>query len=151
MKNSIITLILGASLGFGFTKVLDQPVIAGVANSPETVIKEGAVLDITLIELNEETTEKEFEEHMLQERIRAHNEVMSDTKSFLLKNRTGEMVPQYAILTYSPDTNVREKYGFIDGKLSEASQQVKEQLADLNERGLELYTIVASLDYIVFE
>ncbi|MEZ4698870.1 MAG: hypothetical protein R2834_00960 [Rhodothermales bacterium] len=63
MKNFVITLLLGAAIGFGCAKAIDQPAVAETAQAPSAnefaALPEGTIVSVRFLEINGELNKEE--------------------------------------------------------------------------------------------
>ena len=132
MKNFIVTLFLGAAIGFGCAKVTDQPVVANNPVQSEPLLKPGALIGVVHFELEEGADSDAFGEYLNNTYFPAWKEAYDNSGSgitfFPLLGERGEKEGQYGALFIHPSLDVRNQYFPADG-FTEAFQEIADEVS----------------------
>ena len=119
MKNFVITLILGAAIGFGCAKITDQSANAETTHASKMSsllesLSPGTVVSVRVGEIKEGVS-KEDAKQIGKEWLAAWNEVQPDVKWLMAEIDTGEHAGQPGMITIMADDEIRKSYWPGDG------------------------------------
>jgi|GEM_PF-3104449 len=107
MRNFVITLVLGAIIGFGCAKAMDQSAVAESSVVLPDLIKPGARIGLAYINVEEGIDQDAFENYLKTDYLAKWNEAYSKTgtgtKGFLMKGVQGANEGKYGWFVIFPD------------------------------------------------
>ena len=147
MRNFVIALVLGAAIGIGCTKAIDQPVVANATPVINDMTEPGAAFGVAHFILPEGTDEEAFGEYLADEVIPEWQSIWekggTGVKINLIQGERGDKMGKYGILMQYPDIETRNRYFSADGQTDEYKEliaDIKIDVPDLMEtyEGLEM-------------
>jgi len=155
MRNFVITLVLGAVIGFGCAKAIDQSATASEAEvvdiaEDNMVIEPGTVLAIKYLAPKEGVDIAEFKKFLLEENYPAWQAAMPGTRPYLIEGDRGDKAGELAMLWVFKDEATRGNYwDSEDGSNLESFDKIMEELSELLEKETSYRSIVGGTDFIV--
>ena len=138
MKNFVITLVLGAAIGFGCAKALDQPAVAESSIVLPDLLKPGARFGIAHFNVEEGTDLEGFEDYLQTEYMPKWNAVWDKTGSgvrgHMVKGIGGDQAGKYGFILIFPDNETQQKYFSEDG-MSDELMKLRDEI------GIETYPV----------
>lgn len=131
MKNFVITLVLGAAIGFGCSKALDQSAVAETPMVLQELIKPGTRFGTAFMHLEEGADVEAFEDHLMTDWLpkwkKAYDLTGTGTKVFLTKVVQGENAGDYGWITIFPDDDTRSLLFTPEGEFTESLSNAVEE------------------------
>lgn len=117
MRYFVITLILGAVIGFGCAKAFDQSAVASAPPEVDDVFTPGALLGLAHFEVEEGTDLDAFGEHLRANYYPVWQEAYDKMgmKFIPVEVEKGDKVGTYGFIIYIPDLETRNKYFTTEG------------------------------------
>ena len=127
MKNFVITLVLGAAIGFGCAKALDQSATASQAVEVDTKVIPGGRIGVTYYDLSEDADLDAFENYLSTDLLPKWNQIFAeiDAKFFPIRGVLGEHEGKLGFVAVFGD-NDRHAELFPDGPSDELLQKMEE-------------------------